>query len=120
MNSDTGNWTDYRKRFGLLPQDEIDLHYGRRDPHVRYEDVMSGVEETVLNALRQASERGRAYIMFTHGWSTSRMGKTTARSVVRRIMRSKAATPYIVRAGCIQHDSVFVAKVRPTTDVPST
>jgi hypothetical protein len=120
MNMETGNWTDYRRRFGLLPEDEVDLHNGRRDPHVRYDDVMSKVEETVLTALRQASERGRPYIMFTHGSSTSRMGKTTARSVVRRVMRGKAATPYIERAGRIQHDSVFVAKVRRTADVLST
>ena len=38
-------------------------------------------------------------------------------------MRSAAATPYIERAGCIQHPSVFVVKLRtpaahPTTDNP--
>lgn len=34
---------------------------------------------------------------------------TSARSV----MRIKEATPYVVRAHCIQHPSVFVAAIRP-------
>ncbi len=39
--------------------------------------------------------------------------QTTARSVIRGLMRSKAATPYIVRNQCIQHHSCFVAAIRP-------
>jgi hypothetical protein len=73
---------------------------------------MCEVEETVLKSLQRAYERGRPYLMFTHGGSTSRPGKTTARSVVRRVMRSKEATPYIQRSECIQHPTVFVAKIR--------
>jgi hypothetical protein len=112
MHKEFGNWTDYRSRFGLLPEDEIDFHLGRRDPHLRYEEAMSEIEERVLNSLQRAYERGRPYIMFTHGWHTSRPGKTTARSVVRRVMRSKEATPYILRSECIQHPAVFVVKIR--------
>jgi hypothetical protein len=48
MISESGNWTDYRARFGLLPEDEIDLHRGRRDPrHCTYDDAMADVEQTV-------------------------------------------------------------------------
>jgi hypothetical protein len=113
MISECGNWTDYRARFGFLPEDEIDLHRGRRDPgQLTYDDAMSEVEETVRTALEQASKRGRPYVMFIHGWSTSRPRQTTARSVVRSIMRSKAATPFIDRAGCIQHQTVFIAKLK--------
>jgi hypothetical protein len=113
MTNETGNWTDYRARFGLLSEDEIDLHRGRRDVHSKsYDDAMSEVEETVHAALRQASERGRGYVMFIHGWSTSRSGATTARSVVRGFMRSKEATPFIDRRRCIQHPAVFVAKLK--------
>src|ERR1035437_9916430 len=51
--------------------------------------------------------------MFLHGWSTSRPGNTTSRSQVRKLMQSKESTPYIVRRDCIQHDTVFVAAIRP-------
>jgi hypothetical protein len=51
--------------------------------------------------------------MFIHGWSTSMGWKTTtARSQVRSFMRSKEATALIDRARCIQHETVFIAKVR--------
>jgi hypothetical protein len=112
MIREYGNWTDYRAKFGLLPEDEIDFHYGPRELGLSYEDAMSDVQETVRDALRRAFKRGRPYIMFIHGWSTSRRGKCTARSVVRGVMRSKEATPFIERSGCIQHPTVFVAKVK--------
>jgi hypothetical protein len=112
MNTETGNWTNFRARFGLLPRDEIDFHYSRRELGVSYADVMEDVRQTVIVVLQHAFEQQRPYIMFTHGWSTSRRKKTTARSVVREVMRSKAATPFIDRAGCIQHESVFVAKIK--------
>jgi hypothetical protein len=113
MISETGNWTEYRARFCLLPEDEIDLHHGRRDVRsMTYDDAMREVEATVRTALQKASERGREYVMFIHGWSTSRPGATTARSVVRGFMRSREATPFIERAACIQHEAVFVAKLK--------
>jgi hypothetical protein len=116
MLTESGNWTDFRARFGLLSEDEIDFHRGRRDSRcLSYDEAMAEVEETVLAALEAASKAGRPYIMFVHGKSTSRPGKTTARSVVRGVMRSKAATPLIERASCIQHQTVFVAKLRVTS-----
>jgi hypothetical protein len=107
-----GNWVNFRQRFGLSAADEVDLHFGRRDPHTRYEDVMADVEQRVRESLRKAQETGRSYVMFIHGWSTSRPGQTTARSIVRSFIRSKEATPFIVRAECIQHDAVFIAKIK--------
>jgi hypothetical protein len=56
--------------------------------------------------------------MFIHGWHTSRVGRTTARSVVRGFMRSKGATSLIERKHCIQHQTVFVAKIRPLSATP--
>jgi hypothetical protein len=108
-----GNWTDFRELFALTREDEIDLHFGRRDPHTPYENVMAEVGELVEKELRKAQKSGRPYLMFVHGRSTSRPGQTTARSVVREFMRSPAATPLIERNGCVQHDTVFVAKIRP-------
>jgi hypothetical protein len=108
-----GDWKDFRWRFGLQPDDEVDLHFGKRDPHVRYDEVMADVEQLVEKSVREAYEKGRPYILFIHGWSTSRGNNTTAQSVVRRFMRSPQATPYIDRRQCVQHSSVFLAKIKP-------
>jgi hypothetical protein len=112
MQKQNGNWTRYREQFALTSADEVDLHFGRRDWHVPYREAMADVAALVEERLREAQKNGRPYVMFVHGWSTSRPGQTTARSVVRGFMRSPAATPLIDRGRCIQHDTVFVAKVR--------
>jgi hypothetical protein len=90
-----------------------DLHFGERDPQFSFSDVMAEVIDVVEGRLKHAQNTVRQYFMFIHGWSTSRRGKTTARSQVRKFMRSSAATPLIDRNNCIQHDTVFVAKIRP-------
>jgi hypothetical protein len=100
----------------LLPSDEVDLHFGRREWGVEYQDVMADIDRLVREKVREAQESGRPYLMFIHGWSTSRPGQTTARSIVRGFMRSKDATSFIVKAGCIQHETVFIAKIRPVAD----
>lgn len=111
---ETGNWTDYRSKFDLSPDDEVDLHFGKRDQSgPSYWEVMTEVAEIVEHRLKRAQVEGRRYIMFVHGWSTSVGWKTTtARSVVRGFMRSKKATGLIERNLCIQHETVFVAKIR--------
>ncbi|MFA5780501.1 MAG: hypothetical protein WC947_10245 [Elusimicrobiota bacterium] len=110
----TGDWIKYRK---LKDSTELDLHYsefGRRD--IPYWEAMAQVYTDILEFLKDAYQKGLRYVIFTHGSSTSRQGKTTARSQVRRLMRSRDATPYIIRNKCIQHESVFVAAVRPKPD----
>ena len=103
-----GPWVQYR----ALNPVEIDYHFERRDRDTPYESAMAEVHERLADAVRQAQKDGRDWLLITHGSSTSRPGKTTARSVVRNFMRSPAATPYIVRHECIQHDTVFVARIR--------
>src|SRR5215813_10961934 len=96
-----GSWTQYR---GLGSFVEIDFHdsqYGKRE--VPYWEAMNLVYDKALAALASAYEQGTEFVIFTHGWSTSRPGKTTARSMVRALMKSKEATPFIVRKKCIQH-----------------
>lgn len=112
-----GDWKQFRSRFSLSPSDEVDLHFGERDPNIPYYRVMAEVMSIVEGSLKLAQQRGRKYLMFIHGHSTSRRGKTTARSQVRTFMRSSAATPFIERSCCIQHGTVFVAKIRPLTAV---
>jgi hypothetical protein len=87
--------------FGLSKTDEINLHSGRRDRTVAYDEAMADVEQRIRHGLRKAQEHGRPYVMIIHGHSTSRPGQTTARSVVRGFMRSKEATPFVEKAHSI-------------------
>ena len=119
-----GAWRQYRSRFGLTECDEIDLHFGKRDrTRLSFAEAMAEVVTIVIAKLEQARLNGRPYVMIIHGRSTSRRGKTTARSQVRNFMRSKDATPLIDRKGCIQHDTVFVARLKeprtPVTNPPA-
>jgi hypothetical protein len=108
-----GDWRQYRSQFGLTELDEIDLHFGPRDrSRMTYAEAMAGVVKVVVAKLREAQLNGCSHVMIIHGSSTSRRGKTTARSQVRNFMRSKHATPLIDRKGCIQHNAVFVAKLK--------
>jgi hypothetical protein len=104
------DWTRFRKLPGAI---EVDFHWSESGREWRpYDQKMAEVCDEALNALKRTQENGTRYIIFMHGSSTSRLGKTTARSVVRGLMRSSAATPYIVRRECIQHDTVFVVAIR--------
>jgi hypothetical protein len=105
-----GDWT----RFRTLPElEELDLHRSGDPYEGSYWDLMSALADEVLNRLKQAQARGTKHLLVTHGRSTSEGWKhTTGRSVVRQVMRSPAATPYIVRRNCVQHESVFVAAIR--------
>ena len=109
----TGNWIEFRKRDSL---DEVDFHVEGTRPGERqelsYGNKMEGVQDKVLTALQRAQERGIDWVLFTHGNSTSRPGKETARSVIRNLMRGSQATPYIVRKESIQHESVFLARIK--------
>jgi hypothetical protein len=113
FKKESGDWTKYRQ---LKPSREVDFHYseyGRRE--IPYEEAMQKVTTDALEALKDTYQSGIHCVIFTHGSSTSRPGKTTARSQVRKLMRSSAATPYIIRSDCIQHESVFVAVIRPNS-----
>src|SRR5438105_2468844 len=102
---ETGDWTRYR---GLPNLVEIDFHYGRaRDCDPPYGERMTQVRSDTLEALRSAQTAGKDWVLFQHGHSTSRLGAATSRSQVRGVMRSRQETPFIVRAQCIQHYSVF-------------
>jgi DNA-nicking Smr family endonuclease len=73
---------------------------------------MAEVVNIVKAKLEEARLNRRSHVMIIHGSSTSRRGKTTARSQVRGFMRSKDATPLIDHKECIQHNAVFVAKLK--------
>lgn len=105
-----GDWVRFRELPNLM---ERDLHWAGETPTGAYWENMETVWRVALESLQAAQAQGKQYVLFTHGWSTSRVGKTTSRSQVRKLMASREATPYILRNQCIQHDSVFVAAIRP-------
>lgn len=106
-----GNWLEYRKLSGLV---ELDFHRADQESDAPYWIKMDNVLGEVLDHLQIAQNQGAKWLLITHGWRSS-LGwkKTTARSQVRKLMRSKEATPYIVRGECIQHQSVFLAAIKP-------
>ena len=106
-----GDWVQYK---ALSPAIVIVFHRSDSGPREKeYWEVMNEIEAEALEAIQRAQREGIPYVLFRHGWSTSGPFKETARSRVRGLMRSTAATPYIVRRECIQHESVFVAAIRP-------
>jgi hypothetical protein len=109
------DWTDYRS----LPSNWEVEDYHPNDSSRSFMDYyqrMDAVYEDAIAYLRKAQENGIMHVIFRHGLSTSRVGKTTSRSQIRKAMRSKEATPYIIRNKSIQHPSVFVAFIRPKAD----
>jgi hypothetical protein len=110
MKREGGNWTRYRSLPGVM---EKDFHRAGEGGGY-YEDHMAAVYHDTLDALQQAQEQGYQYVLFTHGSSTSYgWKKRTSRSVIRGLMRSSIATPFIYRARCVQHETCFVAAIRP-------
>ena len=110
-----GDWTRYRQ---LTPNREIDFHVEHELPrHLRgsgaFAKNMADARERALKGLRDAYEDEIPWVILRHGHSTSAPGKTTIRSVIRQLMQSKDSTPFVIKKLCIQHDSVFVAAIRP-------
>lgn len=103
-----GDWQALRERPGLM---EVDLHFGRGEPG-SFRNNMAEVGDIVRSSLREAQKNGVKFVMFRHGYSTSGPFQTTARSIVRAIMRSKESTPFVIKAKSIQHRSVFIAAIR--------
>jgi hypothetical protein len=109
----TGDWTDLRK-LTPAPCEIDDYHVDPNEPDgLTYGEHMDKTFKEALETLKQKQEDGEIYVMFRHGSSTSRRGATTHRSQIRKLMRSKEATPFIIRKNCIQHAAVFVAAIRP-------
>jgi hypothetical protein len=111
----TGCWADLRKQLTPAPL-EVDYHHDLNEPDgLAFYERMAETYKGALEILKQAHKDGVTYVMFRHGSSTPRRGATTHRSQIRRLMRSKEATPYVIRKECIQHRSVFVAAIRSKT-----
>ena len=106
-----GDWKDLANTADI----KVNLHFGRGEPG-QWSNNMAEVSGIVTKTLRDAQAEGCRHVIFMHGYSTSRPFQTTARSIVRAIMRSKESTPFIIKSQSMQHDSVFVAAIRPASD----
>ena len=102
-----GDWTILKDIANMHYVDLNDLE-GRN-----FYEKMAWVHKLVMQALKNAQSKGVDYVMFNHGHSFSGSYIMTARSMVRSIMSSKEAAPYIVKKKSIQHKSVFVAAIKP-------
>ena len=89
---------------------------GRPDVlHIDFHGIATvNAYDRALRTLVDAHRRGLAWVVFTHGSSTSRPGKTTCRSEVRRLLRGKDATPYIVRREIGQNRSTTWVAIQHT------
>ena len=103
-----GDWKDLANTADI----KVNLHFGRGEPG-QWSNNMAEVSGIVTKTLRDAQAEGCRYVLFMHGYSTSRPGQMSARSIVRGIMRSKESTPFIIKSQSMQHNSVFVAAIRP-------
>ncbi len=114
FKTESGDWTRYRRLPSCM---EVDFHWSDNGPRdVPFWEALEQVRRVALESLQKAQKNGSQYVIFTHGSSTSRLVLPTARSQVRKLMRSPAATPYIIRKECIQHHSVFVAVIKQKSD----
>ena len=109
-----GDWTRFRELPGVR---EVDFHYeDAGNPWVQkipYWQRMEEVWSTAFEVLKSAQEEGYKYVLFIHGSSTSRPGRTTTRSVIRSFIRSTESTPFVIKSRSKQHDTVFLAVIRP-------
>lgn len=90
----------------------VDFHRAGTSPGVSFEDKMRRTYREARAALRTARSRGYAYIAFTHGGRELPRGRRSTRSVVRGLIRSPEATPYVERSRCILTPAVTVAALR--------
>jgi len=104
---ETSNWQDLRKP-GMI---EVDFHFGQGTPNMNYHDAMDEIYQKTEDALREAYEKGTAFVMFRHGSSTSGPGRTTARSQVRKACRDHRKD-FVEESKSIQHYSVFIAAIK--------
>ena len=107
------NWTEYRDLPGVLEHDFHHYNPDQNAPKLPHYELMDNVYKEALVIVQKAHDQGKQYVLFRHGSSTSRVGATTTRSQIRKLMQNKVATPFIIRKNCIQHETVFVVAIRP-------
>lgn len=74
----------------------------------------------ILATLAKAQRDGLDFLIFAHGLPAQDPGRQSESSLIRAVMRSRDATPYIRSGECLRHPSAFVAAIRPAPPPPVT
>jgi len=105
------NWIEFRR---LPNYREVDFHWVTNESDDDYLQAIEDVRRLAIRALQKAQSEGVSYLLLLHESPMSEgLRRTTARSTIRKLMRSRNATPYILRSQCVQHHTCFVAAIRP-------
>ncbi len=102
-----GDW-EFLKYLGKIYYVDFYLPEGKT-----FYEKMEQSHRIVINSLKYAQEEGYDYVLFNHGDSRSGPVLGSPKSAVRSIMKSKEAIPYIIKKKSIQHESVFLAAIKP-------
>ena len=87
-----------------------------RHPNIAHGDVTApelDYETEILEALASAQDDGVSYLLLHHGCAQRRRGETTARALLRALMRGPITWPYLRHADCRQYADAFLAAIRP-------
>jgi len=90
-----------------------DLNYLRVDIPLsgpNYHDTLSRAHQIALDGLKQAQKEGYDYLLLVHGHGSP--GQTTPASIVRKLIRSKESTPYVIKLRSKKYDDVLLAAIR--------
>jgi len=92
------------------PPIEVDYRGDTNKPDgLAYWQRMDQTFKAALEILKQAHKGGNTYVMFRRGLSTLRRSADYAPITIRKLMRSKEATRYIIQKNRIQQPSVFLS-----------
>lgn len=84
-----------------------------RNKKLSNQEKIDEARRQTFAALKNAYEDEVKYLIIKHGKSPSKRGLVTIGSRVRSLMRSHSTGPYILRTSCIEHESAFIAAIRP-------
>jgi hypothetical protein len=105
----TYKYLDLSRRSDVL---HVDFHWAGSAPGVSHAKKVRDCYGESLSALQSAHERGLAWVVFMQGSSTSGRSKDSCRSVIRELLQSPAATPYVDRARCFSNSSITAVAIR--------
>ncbi len=111
--AEVGKNGDWKLLRSLPNHREVDFHPDSfLGLHNSFDEKMNAVYKRAFDAISKAQQDGIDWVLLVHGWSTSRNGRTSTRSVIRSLMRSPKVTPFINRAKCLAHNTVYVVATR--------
>ena len=93
---DATNWIEFRSLQNCV---EVDFHWSDGPRELAYEEAMSEVERVALDAIREAYEAGRSYVLMTHGRSTSEGWEENDGAISHPLVDAEQGRHSLYRAG---------------------